>query len=481
MRRTNTILDEIVANKREELAAAKQSMPLETLLGGIAQRTFERRDFANALKIPSHVSLIAEIKKASPSAGVIKADFDHVAIAREYHAAGVDALSVLTERRFFQGQPQYIHDVRRVSSAPIMRKDFIIDPYQIYESKILGADAILLIATILSASEIAEFLKIAHMLELDCLVETHNETEVQQALACGARIIGINNRDLTTFKVDLSTFTRLAPGVPKDRTIVCESGIHSMEDVAKAAEYGADAVLIGTSLMKAPNIPDKIRQLKVRRAASTKIKICGITRKEDAVAAATCGADFIGLVFFQGSPRRILPIAAAHIIAEVKRHYPDIKVVGVFVNPTIRQVTETASRTGIDMVQIHGNYDTSFAAKLRQATNRDVIAAVQIKDDESLRRLSGIAADYILLDAFHESKHGGTGKSIPPGLLETCLKCAGRRRAFVAGGIGEDNVDGLLALKPYAVDVNSKIELSPGVKDHDKMKRIISIVRGGRP
>lgn len=257
-----TILDKIVAHKREELSARKQAMPLREVEWAMSRVGSQKRDFAGALRNPERTAIIAEIKKASPSAGVIKKDFDHVAIAREYEEAGVDAISVLTDERFFQGRPFFVKEVKQVTSVPVLRKDFIIEPYQIYESKMLGADAVLLIAAILGDAEMTEFLEIARGLGLECLVEGHNEEDVRRAVSCGARIVGINNRDLATFKVDLDIFMRLAPMAPKDRIVVCESGIETFEDVDKAAKHGADAVLVGTSIMKAADIGAKIRQLR---------------------------------------------------------------------------------------------------------------------------------------------------------------------------------------------------------------------------
>jgi len=480
MRTTNTILDEIVRRKQSDLPARIRELPLDKIRRDIEHMPFVRRDFGRALKNPSRVALIAEIKKASPSEGVIKPDFDHVAIARAYESADIDAISVLTEENYFRGRPYFVRDVRKVTSAPILRKDFVIDPYQIYESKWLGADAILLITSILSVSEMSDCLQIARGLGLDCLVETHNAAEVQQALSCGARIIGVNNRDLATFRVDVETFVRLAPTIPKDRTIVCESAISTREDVLKAARHGADAVLVGTGIMRAPNPAEKILQLKVNRPRATKIKICGMTSKSDALAAAGFGADILGFVFFEGSPRNVAPREAKEIIANVKSRFPNVRAAGVFVNATQKQALQTIEQTGIDMVQIHGDNAASLAAELRRDTSVETILAVQVKDRVPLESTSAGSGDYILFDRFHETQYGGTGKSIPVDLLKACMGAAGDKHVFVAGGIGEENIDAVLALKPYGVDINSKVEIRPGVKDHEKMKRIITRIREGQ-
>ena len=228
----------------------------------------QRRDFATALRYPRHgrVALIAEVKKASPSAGVICPDFDPVRIARAYEEAGASCISVLTDERFFQGSKDYMRAIRDVVHLPILRKDFIIDSLQILEAIEYGADAILLIVSILSDQELKLFLSMASEAGLDALVEVHDEAELDRALAAGASIIGINNRDLRTFKVSLDTSVHLiarAKSHPEGllKTFVAESGIHTPADVAKLAAGGARAILVGESLMREKNIAAKVAEL----------------------------------------------------------------------------------------------------------------------------------------------------------------------------------------------------------------------------
>ncbi len=249
------ILDKIVAQKEHEVASLPRR-PIAPAAG--------RRDFAGALQKPRRgpMALIAEVKKASPSAGVICADFDPVRIAREYEAAGADCLSVLTDTQFFQGSLDYLRAIREAVKLPLLRKDFIIDERQIAESIENGADAILLIVRILDDARLEHFHKLATGAGLAALVETHDESELKRALAIGARLIGVNNRNLDNFTVDLGVTGRLAAGISKGETLVAESGIHTRADVQTLERAGARAILVGESLMRNPGgIAAKVSEL----------------------------------------------------------------------------------------------------------------------------------------------------------------------------------------------------------------------------
>ena len=246
------ILAQIVAEKRREVAHLRPSVT--------GTRT-DYRDFAGALRRQHGVALIAEVKKASPSAGIIRADFDPVRIAGEYEAAGAVALSVLTDKKFFQGELAYLRQIRATVRLPLLRKDFIIDELQIHEAVAAGADAVLLIAAILDDAQLSAYRQLANQLKLAALVEVHDDRELARALAAGAEIIGINNRNLKTFQVDLATTERLAAQIPAGKTIVAESGIHTRADVARVAAAGVHAILVGESLMRSDNIAGKIREL----------------------------------------------------------------------------------------------------------------------------------------------------------------------------------------------------------------------------
>ena len=262
------ILDKIVAQKRIEVAQLPDRVIAAGDLRDALLERGERRDFLAALRQPraGGVALIAEVKKASPSAGVICPDFDPVRIAREYEAAGASCLSVLTDEKFFQGSLDYLRQIRAAVKIPLLRKDFIIDERQILEAIEWGADAILLIVAILDDRQLREFRTLAEEAGLAALVEVHDEAELDRALASGARLIGVNNRDLKTFTVDLATTERLAAklfGAPgsADCLLVAESGIHSRDDVTRLTSCGARAILVGESLVRGGDIGGKTRAL----------------------------------------------------------------------------------------------------------------------------------------------------------------------------------------------------------------------------
>ncbi len=257
-----TILEKIVAEKKLEVAKLK---PQAGELKQTAAARKEFRDFAGALHRDDGVALIAEIKKASPSAGVIQENFDAIEIAREYEAGGASALSVLTDAKFFQGRIEYLQQIRDAVKLPLLRKDFIINELQIYDSVARVADAILLIVGILDDAQLRGFRELASQLHLASLVEVHDEAELDRALASGAEIIGVNNRDLRDFSVSLATTEKLAAklrrGMCGKYTIVAESGIHARADVERVAKAGVSAILVGESLMRSGDIESKVREL----------------------------------------------------------------------------------------------------------------------------------------------------------------------------------------------------------------------------
>lgn len=260
-----TILDTIVRQKQIEIEEGLAKIPLPVLkeqANEAAAQMDAGRSLRAALHRPGEIRLLAEIKKASPSKGLIREDFDPAEIARTYTTFGAAAISVLTDEKFFQGSPEYLREVRQVTDLPLLRKDFIIDPYQIYEAKVLGADAILLIMAILEPAQLAYYLGIAEELGLECLVEVHSAEELVIALEAGAKVIGINNRDLKSFKTDLETTFRLRAAIADPEiTIVSESGINTREDIQRLQEAGINGVLIGEALMRASDIGSQIQIL----------------------------------------------------------------------------------------------------------------------------------------------------------------------------------------------------------------------------
>lgn len=256
-----TILDELAAHARERVAAAKREKPLEVIRRQAL--SLPKGDFAfeNAMKKPG-VSFICECKKASPSKGIIAPDFPYLEIAKEYEAAGADGISVLTEPKWFLGSDRYLKEIALSVSLPCLRKDFTVDAYMIYEAKLLGASAVLLICSILGEDVLREYIGLCDELGLSALVEAHDGEEVGMALRAGARMIGVNNRNLRDFSVDTDLSRRLRALIPSDVVFVSESGVRTAEDIEKLRETGADAVLVGETLMRAPDKAAKLAELR---------------------------------------------------------------------------------------------------------------------------------------------------------------------------------------------------------------------------
>ena len=261
LRRTEgLILDTIIAHKQKELAAEQAKVPLAKLEADLTNLP-PTRDFRSAIAGSGTVRLIAEVKKKSPSKGIIREDFHPVSIAETYVENGAAAISVLTDKHFFAGELDYLHAIREIVDVPLLRKDFTIDPYHIYQARVAGADAILLIVAALTPAQLRTFMDIADSLSLASLIEVHTQEELAIALDVDAQIIGINNRDLRTFHTDIATTFRLRETIPADKVVVSESGIYTCEDVVKLQGAGIQAMLVGESLMRSPDIGEQVRRL----------------------------------------------------------------------------------------------------------------------------------------------------------------------------------------------------------------------------
>jgi len=253
------MLDKIIAQKREEVEQRKK-VAVTTYLQERITCQKPPLDLAPALK-GDNIRLIAEVKRASPSRGMLSPNFNPIKLAQTYAEGGAAAISVLTEENYFMGSIQHLAAIKEVVGLPLLRKDFILDPYQVYESRAYGADALLLIAAILGQEQLKEFVSLSRSLGLRCLVEVHNKDEVERAVLSGAQIIGINNRDLNTFVVDINTTRRLRPLVPKEKIVVSESGIKSRGDMEKMSKWRVDAVLIGEALVTTGDVRVKMKEL----------------------------------------------------------------------------------------------------------------------------------------------------------------------------------------------------------------------------
>jgi len=434
------VLAAIVARKRTDVAAR---------LGGIilaAEPT--RRSLRTALARPG-ARFILEVKKASPSAGAL-AQVDAGAQARAYTGAA-DAVSVLTDAPFFGGSLDDLRAVRAAFEGPVLAKDFIVDPRQVVEARIAGADAVLAMLSLLGDAEARAVIAQADMLGMDVLVEAHDEAELRRAVALGAPLIGINNRNLRTLEVDLATTERLALLVPADRLVVAESGIADRDDVARLAPY-ADAFLVGSALMRAAAPARAARAL-----AFGRVKVCGVTNAEDAALAARSGAGWLGLVMVSGTPRAVTVAQAERIVGAAE----GAALVGVFRNEKVMAVADAARALGLDAVQLHGDEDSAYIRAVRGLLPDGVeIWAAGAVGREVPQPRPG--ADRILFDTRIGGKSGGTG------IAFDWARVRGRRElgaALLAGGLRAENAAQAARVGAYGLDVGSGIEAAPGRKD----------------
>jgi len=451
-------LDEIIAHKRKEVASRERARPLDQLRRGLAN---SERSLAAALE-GDMTAFILECKKASPSKGKIRSDYDAAELARRL-AAHADAISVLTDERFFGGSLEDLKSASESVTCPVLRKDFVIDPYQVYESRAYGADAILLIMAALSDAKASECLEAAHELGMDALVEVHSEGELRRALKLGAKIIGINSRDLRTLQVDLKNVERLAPLVPDDATLVAESGVRSHSDARRLSPH-ANALLVGTAIMEREDVTQAANEIIYGR-----VKVCGLTRPEDAKAARDSGATFGGMIFVEGSPRRIDRNEAKAIASSA-----DLKWACVFANADSAFVAQAVRELDLHAVQLHGGEDDDYIAKLKGVLPEDTEVWRARRVGKKPPDMSEGRADRILLDTYVEGKSGGTGKSFDWSLL------AGHElgRVILSGGLGPENAGRADSLGAYALDVNSGVERSPGEKDEKLLTEFFSELKG---
>jgi indole-3-glycerol phosphate synthase/phosphoribosylanthranilate isomerase len=457
MREIAGVLGEIVARKRIDVAARLGALSLDELRSR-AEPT--ARSLKAALAAPG-ARFVMEVKRASPSKGVLRQSVDPAVIARAYRGSA-DAISVLTDAPYFGGSFDDLAAVRREFSGPILAKDFVVDPRQVPEARLHGADAVLVMLSVLDDGEAAAVMAEARRLGMDALVETHDEAEVARAVALGAEIIGINNRDLKSLTVDLAVTERLARLVPADRLVVAESGIEGRGDVERLAPH-ADAFLVGSSLMAAPD-----PALAARALAYGRVKVCGLTDQGDAAMAAAVGASFAGLIMVPNTPR-----AVSRGQAEALAAAAGVPAVGVFRNEKPAVVADAARAIGLAAVQLHGEEDAAYIRGLRallpDATEIWAVAAVG--PDLPAPRLG---ADRTLFDTKANGRSGGTGLPFDWGRI------AGREdlgQGIVAGGLSPENAADAAKLGAYALDVSSGVEMAPGRKDETKMHAFFQALR----
>ena len=441
------ILGEIVAAKRAALAQRFAGEALDALR---AHAVPTRRSLAAAIGRPG-ARFILEIKKGSPTLGAIRSGADPAAIARGY--AGVaDALSVLTDEAYFGGSLTDLAAARAAFAGPILAKDFFVDLAQVAEARIAGADAVLVMLSVLDDAAARAMIAEARRFGMDALVEVHDEVEMRRALGLGAPLIGINNRDLRDLSIDLATTERLSALAP-EHLLISESGISTRADVDRLAGK-VDGFLVGSALMRAEDPADAARALVFGR-----VKLCGLNRTEEVAAAAA--ASYIGLVFVAESPRAVTVEQAEALISGAP------PAVGVFRNAPVAEVTQAAARLSLHAVQLHGREDPDYVAALRPLLPHGCEIWGAVDPRHSLKR-DGV--DRLLFD----NGAGGTGQTFDWRLVTGHPSLT---RALVAGGIGLDNAVAARAIGAYAIDVGSAVDAVPGVKSPEKIAALFQALR----
>ena len=477
------ILDTIVEATKIRVAQEKQvESPKAVKAAALALPSDTGFPFEAALR-QQDFNFICEVKKASPSKGIIAEHFPYLDIAKEYEVAGAAAISVLTEPDFFKGDKKYLQEIASTVKIPVLRKDFIIDEYQIYQAKVWGASAILLICACLDVPTLTKFRELADSLGLSSLVEAHDEHEVQMAIDCGARIIGVNNRNLKDFTVDVQNSVRLRNLVQDEVIFVSESGLETPEDIQVLRDNNIGVALMGETFMRSPNKVEKLAYLYGPTYYTPKVKMCGISKVETIPAIVDAKPDYMGLVFAP-SKRQVTVDQAKILVEELHRGYAKkygsdtehdkngtIKTVGVFVNETVENLVTIANEANLDAVQLHGDEDEAFIQSLKERTNVEVWKAVQIRSAADVEKWIDSSADMLLFDAYHKDERGGTGEVFDWSSLD-----AFERPFMLAGGIDSTNVArAIRTVRPYGIDISSGIETN-GVKDDEKIKAFTKIV-----
>jgi indole-3-glycerol phosphate synthase/phosphoribosylanthranilate isomerase len=451
-----SVLETIVAARRERIAEQLAELDLKQIQANL---TPSRRSLHKALAQP-RASFILECKKASPSKGLIRPDFNPVSLAQTY-SRYADAISVLTEPDYFQGDFRYLAAVSAAVSQPVLCKDFIVMPEQVVLARHFGADAILLMLSILTDDTYQQLATRAEELKLDVLTEVATEQELDRALRLKAKIIGINNRNLHDLTIDPQRSIQMSQRIPSDVLVVAESGYETHSQVAATAPF-VDGFLIGSALSKQANVDQACREL-----IYGEHKVCGLTEPADAMAVRAAGAAYGGLIFVGHSPRFVTSEQAQQIVAAE----PNLAFVGVFADQPLTQVAQTAQQLNLAVVQLHGQEDIDYISELRKALPAHTKVWKAVGVDEPLV-LPQLEVDAFLLD----NRFGGSGQPFDWALLEG-LSTAQRSQCILAGGLSLENLPAALATGVTRLDVNSGVEYAKGRKDAGKIIALFESIR----
>lgn len=462
------VLDEIVAAKRVAVKQRMTERPLSQLQERLSTDApgLPPRGLARALR-QGPTGLILECKRRAPSAGILcPGRYDPALIAGLYQDVA-SAISVLTDEPYFGGELAHLTAVSRAVPLPVLCKDFVVEPYQITEARLHGADAILLMCSVLDQPCLLRCLETTRELGMDALVEVRDDDELARAIDASAELIGINNRCLRTLEVTLEITERLAPRVPGGVTLVSESGILGHGDLRRLRSL-VDGFLVGTAMMRHPAPRRAARQL-----AFGRVKICGLTREQDARDAWRLGATWGGMILAPESPRA-LSLAQAGVL---RRSCPQLHWAGVFVNEPPERVVHAAVELELDAVQLHGEEPPKVVTAIREQLPQgcEVWKARRVRD--ALPQLDRLEETRVLLETHAPGQRGGTGKSFDWSLLDR-LSDSDRGRLILAGGLRPQNAAAADAYGLWALDVSSGVEELPGKKSRDKLAHLFAVLRG---
>ncbi|WP_448564530.1 bifunctional indole-3-glycerol-phosphate synthase TrpC/phosphoribosylanthranilate isomerase TrpF [Thalassotalea ganghwensis] len=457
------VLEKIVADKRLEVEARKQEFPLSSFVDQLVPSNKDMYQALDRRHGSGHAGFILECKKASPSKGLIRPDFDVEAIAKVYDKYAA-AISVLTDEKYFQGQFDYLKKVTETVNCPVLNKDFFIDPYQVYLARYYGADAILLMLSVLTDDEYRQLANVAEQYNLAILTEISTEEERDRAITLGAKLIGINNRNLRDLSTDIARTFDFAPTLPDDRIVISESGIYTNAQVRELAP-AVDGFLVGSSIMAQKDI-----DLACRRLIFGENKVCGLTSVEDAEKAMNSGAVYGGLIFAKKSPRCINEHTARAIVNQVS----GLDYVGVFVNHSIDFVVEMATSLNLKAVQLHGGENTEYFDQLASLLpgRCQIWQAIAVEND--INQFATLASHVVL-----DGKTAGSGQAFNWLLLDKSDQDFSS--CFLAGGLAPENISEainvLVSQELFGLDINSGVESSPGQKSQEKLNQVFTQIR----
>ncbi len=452
------MLDTIIAHKREVVSGRKRRVPEAELRRTLTPGRHALRERLRGAR----PILILECKRASPSAGMLRPQADLEAMAETFNE-WADAVSVLTEERFFKGSLGDLDFWRTRTTLPLLRKDILVDPYEVIEARHHGADAVLLMLSVLDDPLYTDCLALARELGLDALTEVHDERELERALRIGCDLVGINNRNLKTLEIDRETTRRLAPRVPPALPIIAESGIETHTQLRALGSW-VDGFLVGSALMREVRI-----DLAARRLRLGQVKVCGLTRIEDARLAWQLGATHGGLNFVAGSPRAISEEEARALVRAVPLAW-----VGIFQNAEPDVMAEAAQTLGLVAIQLHGEESRSLLDRLREKLPAQVALWKAVPWNDPPVTARALGADRLVLDSAHGGRMGGTGIPFDPARARLWPELS---QAVIAGGIGPEEIETARGLDPWLIDVNSAVETSPGRKDRERLTRLFHHLR----